>query len=189
MFPLKCHMGCLSVIVCYRITHLRLCNKGFCNKKGVLLPWLVRLSGFSAGLRTKGSLVRFPVRTHAWIVGQVPSYGRARGNHTPSLSLSLPLFLKINKIFFLWGRYLCRTLNIGFLSVPGTEQGFEPGSASPRSTLSHTQRRLGSRGSSPRLCKPSPALLLEAGGGQRRDVRRLHQQSPAPLRPQFPVRQ
>ena len=30
-----------------------------------ILPWLVWLSGLSAGLRTKGSLVRFPVRAHA----------------------------------------------------------------------------------------------------------------------------
>ena len=27
------------------------------------------------GLWTKGSLVRFPVRVHAWVVGQVPSRG------------------------------------------------------------------------------------------------------------------
>ena len=39
------------------------------------LAWLVWLSGLSASLRTKGSLVRFPVRAHAWVVGQVPSEG------------------------------------------------------------------------------------------------------------------
>ena len=27
------------------------------------------------GLRTKGSPVRFPVRAHAWVAGQVPSGG------------------------------------------------------------------------------------------------------------------
>ena len=32
-------------------------------------PWLVWLSGLSARLRTKGSLVRFPVRAHAWVAG------------------------------------------------------------------------------------------------------------------------
>ena len=56
--------------------------------------WLVWLSGLSMGQRTKGSPIRFPVRTHAWVVGQVPSRGCARGNHTlmfPSLSPSLPL--------------------------------------------------------------------------------------------------
>ena len=37
--------------------------------------WLVWLSGLSMGLRTKGSPVRFPVRAHAWVVGQVPSGG------------------------------------------------------------------------------------------------------------------
>ena len=35
-------------------------------------PWLVWLSGLSAGLRTKGLLVQFPVRAHAWVAGQVP---------------------------------------------------------------------------------------------------------------------
>ena len=47
-----------------------------------------------AGLRTKGSPVQFPVRAHAWVVGQVPSRGRTRGNHT---LLFLFLSLKINK--------------------------------------------------------------------------------------------
>ena len=52
-------------------------------------PWLVRLSG----LRTRGSPVRFPVREHAWVAGQFPSWGCTRGNHTLmffSLSFSLP---------------------------------------------------------------------------------------------------
>ena len=55
-----------------------------------LQTWLVWLSGLSAGLRTKGSPVGFPVRAHAWVAGQVPSRGRVRGNHT---DVSLPLFL------------------------------------------------------------------------------------------------
>ena len=42
-------------------------------------PWLVWLSGLSAGLQTKGSPVRFPVRAHAWDAGQVPSWGHKRG--------------------------------------------------------------------------------------------------------------
>ena len=55
-------------------------------------PWLVWLSGLSAGLWTKGSLVRFPVRAHASVAGQVPSGGRVRGNHTLMfLSLSFSL--------------------------------------------------------------------------------------------------
>ena len=57
-------------------------------------PWLVWLNGLSAGLRTKGSLVRFPVRTQAWVAGQVPSRRRARGNHTLML-LSLLLLLSL----------------------------------------------------------------------------------------------
>ena len=44
--------------------------------------------------RTKGSLVRFPVRAHAWVAGQVPSRGQVRGNHTLMFlsSLFLPHF-------------------------------------------------------------------------------------------------
>ena len=48
----------------------------------------------------KGSPVRFPVRAHAWVVGQVPGWGRARGNHTLmflSLSPALPSPLSENK--------------------------------------------------------------------------------------------
>ena len=57
-------------------------------------PWLVWLSGLSAGLQTKGSLVQFLVRTHAWVAGQIPSREHARGNHT---QMFLSLCLKINK--------------------------------------------------------------------------------------------
>ena len=39
------------------------------------------LSGLSTGLGTKGLLVQFPVRAHAWVAGQVSSGGRMRGNH------------------------------------------------------------------------------------------------------------
>ena len=56
-------------------------------------PWLVWLSGLSASLGTKESLVRFPVMAYAWVVGQVPTWERVRGNHTLmflSLSFSLP---------------------------------------------------------------------------------------------------
>ena len=65
-------------------------------------PWLVWLSGLTVGLQTKGSLVRFPVRAHAWVAGQVPSRGCMRGNHTLmflSLSFSFlsPLSKTINK--------------------------------------------------------------------------------------------
>ena len=33
---------------------------------------MVWLSGLSTGLQIEGSLVRFLVRAHAWIAGQVP---------------------------------------------------------------------------------------------------------------------
>ena len=50
------------------------------------------------GLQTKGSPVWFPVRAHAWVAGQVPNRGCARGNHTlmflsPPLSFSFPSLL------------------------------------------------------------------------------------------------
>ena len=55
-----------------------------------------KISGLSAGLQTKGSPVPFPVRAHAWVVGQVPSRGALGGATThqrfsSSLSPSLPL--------------------------------------------------------------------------------------------------
>ena len=42
-------------------------------------------------LQTKQSQVRFPVRAHAWVVGQVPSRGHVKGNHT-LMFLSLSFF-------------------------------------------------------------------------------------------------
>ena len=60
------------------------------------LAWLVWLSGLSAGLQTKGLLVQFPVRAHAWVVGQVPSRGHGRGNRT-LIFLSFPSSLSKNK--------------------------------------------------------------------------------------------
>ena len=76
-------------------------------------PWLVWLSGLSANLQTKRSLVRFPVRAHAWVAGQVPSRWQVRGNHTLmylSLSFSLPYSKsKINKnLFKKWAKDLKR---------------------------------------------------------------------------------
>ena len=67
------------------------------------LPCLVWLSGLNPSLQTRGSLVRFPVRAHAWVVGQAPGGGCTGGNNTLMflfLSFSLPCPLsKINKIF------------------------------------------------------------------------------------------
>ena len=59
--------------------------------KVIQLPWLVWLSGLSTGLGTERWLVWFPVRAHAWVVGQVPGWGRARGNQWMFLSLSFSL--------------------------------------------------------------------------------------------------
>ena len=61
-----------------------------------LKPWLVWLSGLSAGLQNRRSLVQFQVRAHTWVAGLVPSWGRARGNqliHLSHIDVSLPLFL------------------------------------------------------------------------------------------------
>ena len=84
------------------------------------------LSGLSAGLRTKGLQVQFPIRAHDWVAGQVPSRERSRDNHTlmfPSLSPSLPLSkTKRNKIlkkknleqwlFIYWTCHLIKKSNI-----------------------------------------------------------------------------
>ena len=40
----------------------------------------VWLGGLSTGWRTKRFLVRFPVRTHAWVAGQIPGWRYVRGN-------------------------------------------------------------------------------------------------------------
>ena len=70
------------------------------KKKKINHPWLVWISGLSAGLWTKRLLVQFPVRAHAWGAGQVPSWGHARGNQWMYLShidVSLPPFPPKNK--------------------------------------------------------------------------------------------
>ena len=74
-------------------------------KKKNLMPWLVWLSGLSAGLQTKRSLVWCPIRAHSWVAGPGPQLGAcqrqlmdvslAHRYFSPSLSPSLPLSLKI----------------------------------------------------------------------------------------------
>ena len=61
--------------------------------------WLMWFSGLSAGLWTKVSLVRFPVRAHAWVAGrgQVGGMWEATTNWCFSPSISPSLSLKINK--------------------------------------------------------------------------------------------
>ena len=60
-------------------------------KNDFFMPWLVWLSGVSAGLQTKGSQVRFLVRAHARVVAQVPSGGVCE--RQPHIDVSLPLLL------------------------------------------------------------------------------------------------
>ena len=58
-------------------------------------PWLVWLSGLSTGLQTERLPVRGPVRTHAWIAGQVPIWEVfERQLIDVSLPLSLPPLTK-----------------------------------------------------------------------------------------------
>ena len=57
---------------------------------------LVWLSGLRASLQIERSLIRFPVRAQAWVVGQVSRWGLASGNllmYLLHVNVSLPLFL------------------------------------------------------------------------------------------------
>ena len=61
-------------------------------------PWLVWLSWLSTCLQNKRSPVWFPVRTHAWVGGQIPSWGiREATNINVSFPFSLPPLLSENK--------------------------------------------------------------------------------------------
>ena len=87
-----------SILLLYGLFQHRYINNNFIKNQN--WPWLVWLSGLSTGLRSKRSLVQFPVRAHAWGAGQVPDRGNMRGNHTLmflSLSFSLPSPLSKNK--------------------------------------------------------------------------------------------
>ena len=43
------------------------------TQKEIWMPWLGWLSGLTASLQTKILTVRFPVRAHDWVAGQVAS--------------------------------------------------------------------------------------------------------------------
>ena len=61
------------------------------NKYLALKVWLSRLS---AGLWNEGLPVWFPVRAHAWVVGQAPSRGGGVAyERQPHIDVSFPLFL------------------------------------------------------------------------------------------------
>ena len=86
-------------------------------------PWLVWLSGLSAGLQTKGWPDLFPVLAHAWAAGQVPSGGHVRVNHRLMflcLSFSLPSSLSKNKErkSFLKIKAIMTCLNIPITNLP-----------------------------------------------------------------------
>ena len=63
------------------------------------MPRLMCFRGLGIIPQTNRSPVRFPVRAHASVVGQVPGWGHERGNWSMflSLSFSLPLPLSKNK--------------------------------------------------------------------------------------------
>ena len=64
----------------------------------MILPWLVWLSGLSADFQTGGSPVRIPVRAHAWVAGQVSSWGCARSNQSMYLShINVSLLCSLSK--------------------------------------------------------------------------------------------
>ena len=72
--------------------------KSFFKKRKKGKPWLVWLNGLSTSLGTERLLVQFLIRAHAWAVGQVPSVGSMRGNHTLMfLSLSFSLLSPLSK--------------------------------------------------------------------------------------------
>ena len=82
--------------------NVKMCSTSLAFKVIQLKPTIRTPAGLAQWieycLRTKGSLVRFPVRAAAWVVGHVPSRGSMRGNHTLMfLSLSLSLLLSKNK--------------------------------------------------------------------------------------------
>ena len=65
--------------------------------KDALMPWLVWIECQPAN---QGSLVWFPVRARVWVVGQVDSWGHARGKGSMCLShidVSLPSPISENK--------------------------------------------------------------------------------------------
>ena len=64
----------------------------YCCLKEEVYPWLVWLSGLSTCLRTERSLVRSPVRAHAWVAGQVAGW-ESVGSSLIDVSLSLSFSL------------------------------------------------------------------------------------------------
>ena len=54
------------------------------TEKAQKQPWLVWLSGLRPGMWTERLPVQFQVRAHAWVAGQVPSWGR--GNRSMYIS-------------------------------------------------------------------------------------------------------
>ena len=82
---------------------------------------MVWLSGLSTTLWTK-SPVWLPVRAQAWVEGQVPTWGRVRGNWSMFLSLSFsPSLLLSLKIKSFKNTYFPMLLNI--FKIQGPAEG------------------------------------------------------------------
>ena len=68
----------------------RQCDQNIPSIKKKYVLWL----GLGVVLQTQRSPVWFPVRAHAWVVGQIPTWGQARGNWSMLLChiyVSLPV--------------------------------------------------------------------------------------------------
>ena len=81
-------------------------KKAALASKKILLALAGVASGFGASLQTERSPVQFLARAHAWVAGQVLSWGHVRGNgwmYLSHIDVSLPLTpssplsLKVNK--------------------------------------------------------------------------------------------
>ena len=93
------------------------------------------------GLRTKGSLVQFPVRAHAWVVGQIHRRGCMRGNHILMfLSLS---FFHINAWLALMRRLLGTWHTTQACALTGNLTSDPLVRKSALSLLSHTSQGVG----------------------------------------------
>ena len=91
----KCRLVCESGLLRDTVSRVQ-----SCFFKIIILALAGVAQWIECGLWTKASPVLFPVRARAWVVGQVPSGGHVRGNHTLmflSLSFSLPSLLSKNK--------------------------------------------------------------------------------------------
>ena len=84
------------VFICFEMItflFLRTLQELYPFKKRIIGPgWCSSVDWAQAVNQRVASPVQFPVRAHAWVVGQIPSRGCMRGNHT-LMFLPVTLFL------------------------------------------------------------------------------------------------